>query len=173
MGNVCATCGKEHRRWPPDLAFERPDVVWQMKSKERQARSRENDDLCILAPGGEDRKERHFIRGVILLPLNQRKSWGIGIWAEVSRSNFAYYRKHYYDDGRSFPRFPGRLANDVQCIGTLGRRIEVQLTYGKRRPTFWFPPQAKHLLASLQVSGISQELLHELLRREAPFLLEA
>ena len=142
-----------------------------MASKERAARSCESDDLCILAPGGRDKRERHFIRGVVLLPLD-RKSWGIGIWAEVSRRSFEYYRKHYDADGRKLPRFPGRLANDVGSLGTLGRRVEVQLAHPKRRPTFWFPSTAVHRVASLQAGGISHEQLHEVLRRDAPALLE-
>lgn len=171
MAYVCATCGKEHADWPPDLAFQRPDVVWRLPARERAARSSESDDLCVLEPGGDDARPRYFIRGVLLVPMSRRRTWGIGLWAEVSRRSFAFYRAHYHADGRALPRFPGRLSNGIDGLSSLGRRVQVQLGRGQDRPTFWCAEDARHALATLQRKGVSDAALHALLSGAAPGLL--
>lgn len=93
MPAICETCGLSHHTWPPDIAFQRPDAVWNMPGKERAVRVKENDDLCVVDG------ERHFIRAVLFIPLPERdEQWGIGLWVEIAHQDFARYLGIYDSD---------------------------------------------------------------------------
>ncbi len=172
MSYVCATCGKTHEAWPPDLAFQRPDVVWALPKEERARRCKESDDLCTYRPGWLKPK-RHFVRGVLLLPLrDDTDAWGIGLWAEVSGREFDTYLEVFHEDARTRPRFLANLSNEVKSLPLLaGAPVEVQLNDSSKRPTFWFPADVTHPLAVMQRVGVSHAEIHALLEKAAPALL--
>ncbi len=156
---VCATCGKTHKGLPTDFGFRLPDEVHALGYTERYLRSRSNADLCTLDEG------RYFIRGILPVPLaesDEEFCWGV--WVELNKVEHDSYIEGFQKDLSNFPRFIGRIANDVPGYApTSGLEVEVQFQAEGARPFFYFPKEAAHALALEHVNGITGKRHHDLL----------
>lgn len=105
------------------------------RTSERRKRVNENDDLCLMAPGGGDEMPRFFLRTVLPVPLTDvadYTQWGF--WVEVAETD-ARRAWDLWDDPRQGeePAFEGRIANRVMGYpDTIGLAVRVQAT-GRRR----------------------------------------
>ena len=152
----CATCGQELGEWPPDISFRRPDEVWVMSLSGYGDRVREGDELCLIDG------VRHFLRGVLHLPLAGRQdTLGLGLWVEVAAADFERYALCVAGaDGQLAPRFPGRIANALAPFpDALGAEVEVQTGAPEARPTLHFSPGSELGLARVQASGLDEMAL--------------
>jgi len=139
-----------------------PDEFFALSPHERSRRGFHNLDLC-------DFDGRFFIRGVLPLPvIGQRRDFGWGVWAEVSRDAFRRYVELYSDPQQGLePAFRGRLANSLRGYEeTRGLGLSIQLTGETSRPAFTVLDQA-HALSLEQREGISPRRVMELM---VPFL---
>ncbi len=158
QGFRCACCGKSHKHAPTDMGFQLPDCAWDLAASERELHLVANDDFCAID------KTRFFIRGVVRVPFVHINGYfGWGLWVEVSKNDFFHY--HNQLDPQSQP-FNGRIANGLPGYPTLIEKpVEARPELSNLRPTLWFPPTARHLLAREQKSGIGQarhfEMIHE------------
>ena len=150
----CGCCGKDIGDIAFDKSYKMPDEIWSLSEQEREERAQTDSDLCRL-------DDRYFIRGVAYIPVQDSgKSYGWGIWVEVSQEKFFEYVKSYEEDNSSKPRFLGTIANEIPTYqNTVGMEAEVQLGNETQRPTFFFK-ETNHLLAQEQSKGISIEKVH-------------
>ena len=157
---VCDTCGETHEGLPTDYGFRLPDEVHALSYLSRYQRSRSNADLCTLD------EHRHFIRGVISIPLlEQDDSYGWGVWVELAKDKHDEYLAGFNADLSATPRFPGRIANIIPGYpDTTGMLIEVQFSTEGARPSFHFPAETSHALAIEQRNGITHKRHHDILR---------
>lgn len=164
MTFFCKSCGKEHDSLP-EPAYQRPDDVWALSPEERAKRVSGGNDLCSLRGDASGGKERFFLRGVVPIQVPELDdTWAIGIWVEVSESDFHRYRELFSVNAASEPRFPGVIANAAKGFAdVLGAWVSVQLGSETQRPTFWFPPKSECSLGRLQQAGITLEEIHALL----------
>lgn len=164
MAFLCTSCGKEHETLP-EPGYQRPDAVWQLDVLERARRVVGGNDFCSLHDEALLQPVRFFIRGTIPLPVPEiEDSWSIGVWAEVSESDFHRYCELYDSDASREPRFPGRVANAAKGFeDALGSEVHVQLGTETQRPTLWFPASAACSLSQLQSSGITLARIHSVL----------
>jgi hypothetical protein len=153
----CPKCGEEHDLWENEIGFEHPDEVFALPEVERQARAKCGTDLCVLDG------TRHFIRAVLSVPVRgERRDFGWGVWAEVSREAYARYYELWDSPNQSRePAFPGRLANALPGYETsLGLPLMVQLTSAEERPALTVADSA-HSLAREQREGVYPERVLE------------
>jgi len=150
----CGCCGKDIGDISFDKSYKMPDEVWALSEAEKNDRTQIDSDLCRL-------DERYFLRGVAYIPvINSEKSYGWGVWVEVSEQNFFEYVDNYENDNSSRPSFPGVVANKIPSYeNTLSLTVQVQLGNETQRPTFTFIDK-EHLLTQEQVNGISIEKVH-------------
>jgi hypothetical protein len=161
MSFNCSSCGKEHDSLP-EPAYQRPDDVWALSEEENARRVAGGNDLCSIHEDRPGDPVRFFIRGTIPMWVPELSdSWAVGVWAEVSESDFHRYRSLYDSDASHEPRFEGTIANAVRGFpDTLGASVWVQLGNETQRPTFSFSPESTCSLARLQDSGISLDQIH-------------
>ena len=128
MTFLCTHCGKGTTHC--ELSYQRPDDVWSLSPSEKAQRVSGGNDLCVLTGVTSDEAPRHFIRGVIPLPMVGVDD-GVGVWVEVSARDFVRY-KHLYDkDASQEPGFSGVVANAPNSFeDTLGADVMVQLGTG-------------------------------------------
>jgi hypothetical protein len=161
MAFVCEICGKQHENWPPDFAFQRPDVIWKLSDQEREQRARESDDLCVLD------EQRYYVR-----LTSQDVDWGLGLWVEVSFEAFKRYHELYDVDGSNEPGFTGRIANHMMAFpDARGAEVDVQLRIASERPLLTFVDGARGTLALTHRNGLDAGALHEVIRIERPLWL--
>mgnify|MGYP002335723510 CR=1 FL=1 len=131
-----------------------PDEVWALSETDKEERIQIDSDLCRL-------DERYFLRGVAYIPVNGTdKSYGWGVWAEVSEEHFFEYVENYEIDNSSTPTFNGKVANQISSYNnTLNLPVEIKLGNETQRPTFIFNDQ-NHLLTEEQINGICIEKVH-------------
>jgi len=153
----CSTCGEEHDLDSGEIGYDLPDDYFALSAEERTARGKANTDLCEL-------DGRHFIRGVLPIPvLGENRSFGWGVWAEVSPDAFRRYYELYSnpDQGSERP-FPGALANSLPGYPeTLGLLLSVQMVSAEDRPTLTVT--SEHPLRGEQLGGIYPERVLELM----------
>lgn len=161
MAFRCEQCNQLHDGLP-EFGFQRPDVVWEMSSRDRQRRSLESDDRCVLSATKRE-PERHFLRGLIVLPVaGVNDTWAIGAWVAVAQADYTYYDAHYRDDNSAAPRFRARLANRIERFEVpVGTPVEVQLGDATSQPLLWLAPDSNVELARFQREGIPMKRVHE------------
>ncbi|MBC7817123.1 MAG: DUF2199 domain-containing protein [Planctomycetaceae bacterium] len=149
----------------PELAFQRPDEVWMLEPAEKERRVKDGDDLCILSGTRPAEAARHFIRGLIELPIvGVDDTWAVGVWAEVSKHDYERYEQLYREDATQEPRFRGIVSNSPSGFeDVLGAEVMVQLGTASSRPAFWFVSEPVHSLAELQRNGISLDRIHQVI----------
>ena len=153
----CASCGEEHELDEGEIGYDLPDDFFALSAEERKRRGRANADLCEL-------DDRRFIRGVLPLPiLGEGRTFGWGVWAEVSPDAFNRYYEIYSDPEQgNEPSFQGQLANSLPGYSeTLGVPVSIQCQSATARPAFTV--SSEHLLQTEQRQGIFPERVLELM----------
>lgn len=141
-----------------DFGFRLPDEVHALGYLERYLRSRSNADFCTLG------EARHFIRGVLPLPLQSSEDnfyWGV--WVEIDLRHHDHYLAAFEEEAPDPYSFAGTIANDVPGYGgTIGLAVEVRLRKGTERPAAYVT-DSSHALAHEQRAGISLKRHHDIL----------
>ncbi|WP_158932315.1 DUF2199 domain-containing protein [Acidisphaera sp. S103] len=154
---ICSICGSEHMGLSTDYANKLPDDAWRIPEAERTIRAKFSSDLCR-------RDKRHFIRGVLHVPLSDAEGdfrWGV--WTEVRWPTFERYLKLYNEDGSAEPPHAGTLANALpNCNDTLGAPVLIQFRDQRSRPSINFMPDDASRLALEQRNGINNARYHEI-----------
>jgi hypothetical protein len=154
----CVICGRDHELLEP--SFRRPDAVIALSPEERRRRVTENDDMCLMGPGGVDDVPRFFIRTVLpvrLTDVAEYTKWGF--WVEIAEED-AKRAWDLWEDPRQAeePSFAGRIANRVEGYpDTIGLPVQVQLTGPTSRPKASFEPRAVHPLADECRTGVTTQ----------------
>lgn len=150
----CSCCGKEIGEIVFDSSFNMPDEIWKLSKLQRLLRAKIGSDLSRFG-------ERFFLRGVAYIPVKDTdRSYGWGIWVEVSKDDFDDYFESFEEDNSSKPKFAGIVANEIPYYeNTTGLKVEVQLGNETQRPEIYFSDQS-HLLTKEQTDGISLEKVH-------------
>jgi hypothetical protein len=159
---ICKVCGKSHPLSETELFFQRPDVIWEMPKDQREKRTKESDDLCILRGVGFKR-DRHFVRAVLPLPVEGRdRPYRIGVWVETTEKAFQRIVELWsVADQDKEPPFPCELANRLPLQdNTVGLKVELKLSGPTERPAVLVKEQA-HPLFNEQARGITQHRAHE------------
>ncbi len=152
----CSCCGKDLGEFTTDIAYELPDIVWNIPADNRKSKARFNSDFCKL-------DGKHFIRGIAYVPIkNSGIEFGWGFWVDVSEESFNKYLSVYEVDGSNEPPIKGKLANTPTGYERTENQ-EVQVRFGSPddRPTITLLP-SEHLSFNEQSQGISIERLHEI-----------
>jgi len=158
----CSHCGKDHDSLP-EPSYQRPDDVWSLAPPERAHRVVGGDDFCVLSGVDSQEASRHFVRGIIPLPIvGVDDTWALVVWVEVAEADFERYKHLYNEDASSESAFPGVVANAPKCFeDALGADVMIRLRTATQRPTFWFAVEATNPLAERQRTGITLEQIHQ------------
>jgi hypothetical protein len=159
---TCAVCGKRHPIAESELFFQRPDPIWGLSKSERPKRCKESDDLCVLW-GEEGKRDRHFVRAVLPLPVSGRdRPYRIGVWVETTKKDFRRILDLWSAaDQAEEPPFKVRLANQLPVEGkSLGLVVHLQLAGPTERPAVVIP-ESKHSLYREQSRGITPHRAYE------------
>ncbi|WP_332852094.1 DUF2199 domain-containing protein [Duganella sp. S19_KUP01_CR8] len=162
---ACSDCGELHALDELELVFKRPDAIAALSAAERQARCRENEDLCAIW-GDSDDTHRYFVRGLLPLKVIARPlDYCVGVWMEVSRAVFdRIYELWDSESQLDEPPLEGRLANEIPTRpGTLGLHGQIQLTGPTTRPDFMVSDTASPLFADQQ-HGVTEHQAAEFLK---------
>jgi hypothetical protein len=133
-----------------ELTFRRPDEAAAIPPEDRPRLLQENDDLCIIEG------KRFFIRGLLPLPVEARKStYCVGLWVEVSQAAFErIYDLWESEHQRNEQPFAASIANEIPIArGSLGLPAELRLAGPGTRPEV-FLKTSDHSLYIEQIGGI-------------------
>jgi len=155
----CSCCGKRLSQHTTDIAFELPDVVWELPKDQKKRRAKFDSDFCRL----DDK--RYFLRGIALIPFQSRDdAFAWGLWAEVSKDDFFHSASICGKDGTGEAPIAGKLANTPDGYeGLEGHAVTISFRSASERPTFHLLP-SKHKMYREQRKGISDQRLHEILQ---------
>ena len=159
---ICAVCGKRHPFAESELFFQRPDPIWEMSQSQRTKRCKESDVLCLLRGVGLKR-DRHFVRAVMPLPVVGRPTpYRIGVWVETAKKDFFRILDLWSAETQhQEPPFKGKLANQFPVNErTLGLKVDLQLAGPKERPAV-LVPKSDHYLYREQSEGITPHRAYE------------
>ena len=108
---------------PLENNFQSPDCIFAL---DEQAKARAEIGRNLASLDGA----RFFVRCLLPVPVEGYGPWRIGVWVEVSRSDFDHIRNVWDEPGEyGALRFSGRISNDVEADLELPVRLgtEVQL----------------------------------------------
>ena len=148
----CNCCGETHEGLP-DLAFQLPEVIFEIDLEERDKRCSISTDLCTL----DD--EYFFIRGLLELPIvGVDERFAYGVWSTLSRENFDLYSSTFDQDIQSnLGPFFGYLSNGIPGYeNSLNLHVDVQPRDHGDRPSFGLHDQG-HPLCDTQKNGLSRD----------------
>lgn len=159
---ICPCCGKPIEGEPTDYGWQLPDEVWAL-GPEGRAVHLEHSDGCMW-------EGRGFVRGVLSVPCNNSLgSFGWGIWAELSETDYDYCADHCDEDMTGSPVLRGTIACELPVYeGTFGLPIDVQFGTPDQRPTFHMPTDCDHPLAIDYRIGMSDERRFQVLHAILP-----
>jgi hypothetical protein len=147
LGFTCVVCGQFHEERPLDIRLGLPDDVFVISEPHREERAEIAGDFCRLDG------ERHFVRGVIQIPIPELKTYfGYGVWIETSEADWWRLAKTWNAPvpGQSVL---GRLANELNTYpGSLNLRVS--LTTRDELPAVQIDDD--HQLATEQRDGIPE-----------------
>ncbi|CAM3779511.1 hypothetical protein D3C76_996410 [compost metagenome] len=155
--NTCSQCGKDHADDLGELAFRRPDALFELSPEEREHNVKQSNDWCVIAG------ERFFLRALLPLSVVElNDSYCIGIWVELQPSAFERVCELWRDERQAAePPFTVRLANSIPTLPqTLGLEGLLQLSGPTSRPSVTLSTSS-HPLAVEQAKGISLHRAHE------------
>ncbi len=110
---------------PLERSFAEPDVVFALRGSEKR-RAKTGQSFATLD------EKRFFVRCLLPLPVKHYEAWSVGIWVEVSRTDWKRIRAAW-DDPEAYAtlQFGGRVANDlVSDLGLavpLGTAVQVRV----------------------------------------------
>jgi hypothetical protein len=164
---TCPCCGKRFDKLPFAFALDEPDAWHQVPAAERRHRCVLGTDTCVIDG------QRFHIRGRVVIPvIGQSEPFIWGVWASVSKDDFARYGKLWDVSVREHePPLPGELASDIPIYPkTLGLKCRINLRNERKRP--WFEIESTdHPLAIEQRNGIALDRVKEIaavIQRHAP-----
>jgi len=149
---VCATCGKAHPRADTEIFFKRPDPYLEVPEAERAARTKVDDDLCMID------ETRFFVRSLLPIPVTDGgKDYCWGVWAEVAEAGFKRILELWSSPEQvNEPIIDARLANEMPYYGgTLGLRVALHLTGPTTRPSVSLVDDHP-LLSNQQTEGVDR-----------------
>jgi len=129
---LCDKCGKGHPRAESEIFFKRPDPFLEVPEEQRDARTKADDDLCMID------RTRFFVRCVLPIPVSDGgKDYCWGVWAEVTEASFRRILELWSAaDQTDHPPIDATLANEMPYYGeTYGLRVALRLTGPTTRPT--------------------------------------
>lgn len=147
---MCSECGVEHNG-APSFSYSMPSYCSDVPAEERAARTKLNDDFCIVD------SEFFFIRTCLEIPIHgfaEPFTWGV--WVSVSQANFELYAQGFKDphqSGNYFGWFDNRLPFYPQ---TLGLKTRALVQPAGKRPLLELEP-TDHPLSIDQRDGVSRE----------------
>lgn len=147
MSFRCHVCGKTHKGLP-DIGADRPDHWWGVPEEEREQGVKLTSDTCII-------DDDYFIRGVILIPVHERRQpFGFGVWVSQKRENFYTYLDNFESD--QIGPFFGWLCTNIRYYPVDTQQLKTMAHFrgGKLRPTIELEP-TDHPLAVDQREGIT------------------
>ena len=152
MGFACSVCGRWHDEELLDVRAGVPEEVLALAPEERKRRvatSSSGDFTSIVDT------DRHFVRALIELPIEEHTRFGWGIWVRLSRDDVADVARLWADEAGYGRAFDGELATRLPPYGeTVGLRGRLTLRETNLLPIFLLEP-SDHALAREQQSGIS------------------
>jgi hypothetical protein len=149
---VCATCGKAHARADTEIFFKRPDPFLEVPEAERGARTKVDDDLCMID------ETRFFVRTILPIPVTDGgKDYCWGVWAEVEEPGFRRVLELWSaPEQLNEPVIEARLANEMPYYGgTYGLRVSLRLTGPTTRPSISLVDQHP-VLSKHQSEGVAR-----------------
>jgi hypothetical protein len=164
-------CAAEHHDLTElEPTFRRPDVISHLPPPLR-GMAKESEDLCMMI--ANDRRVRHFVRGIAPVPITDREpgartAWGL--WIEVPEATFHVFVAGYADEAK-LPlgqTFEGTVANRVPCydVDTTGLKVTFKVVEADARPVIELAPAA-HPFAEECRAGVTSarqlEWLHAFL----------
>lgn len=120
---LCRYCGQPVAGLLHDLAFQMPDVIWELSESDRDGKAVSlGKDFWVLAPS------RYFVRCLLPIPVAEDDEFSFGVWVEVRDSAF---RAAFdaWDDPEAYRsiEFEGLLANRITAPGWSGFGAPVRL----------------------------------------------
>jgi hypothetical protein len=165
MTEKCEYCGESHGELPMDIAYKRPYHYFLIPEDEVEKRIRINDDLCVID------EEVCLIRGLLSIPvMGCERDFKWGVWAIISKQDFARYMELWEVDYPDIEPFVGMLSCDPPGYeGILNAAVEVHIGESSHRPEFRLKA-VDHLMYEEQQTGITLQRVHEILRQAMPHL---
>jgi hypothetical protein len=159
VGFTCAICGRWHDEELLDVRAGVPEEVLALSEEEREER-------VVTSPDGDFTSivdtDRHFVRGLIELPIDEGTRFGWGVWVRLERDDVADVAEHWSDAGAYGRAYRGRLATHLQSYGDT---LELPGTLTLREETLlpiFLLDEVDHPLAREQHSGITLQRAREL-----------
>src|SRR5439155_21363106 len=94
VGFTCAICGRWHDEELLDVRAGVPEEVLALSEEEREQR-------VVASPDGDFTSivdtDRHFVRGLIELPIDEGTRFGWGVWVRLDRHDVADVAAHRSD----------------------------------------------------------------------------
>lgn len=159
MGFTCSICGRWHDQELLDVRAGVPEEVLAIPAGEREER-------VVTSPDGDFTSimdaDRHFVRALIELPIDEGTHFGWGVWVNLSRDDVAEIAG-LWDDPDGYGRaFRGELATHMPSYGeTVGLPGAVTLRETNLLPIFLLDEGGNPLVRE-QHAGITLERAREL-----------
>ena len=147
---TCPCCSQQFYRLPLAYAFSEPDAWREILPEHRRWRGVLGTDSCTID------RDRHFVRGRIVLPVSSGGEFIWGVWAEVSKAGFKRFGELWDIVARERePPILGTLANAIMIYPqTLGLACRIHLKNDRMRPIFRIE-RHDHPLGIEQSDGIT------------------
>jgi hypothetical protein len=159
VGFTCSVCGGWHDQELLDVRAGVPEEVLAIPPGEREGR-------VVTSPGGDFTSivdaDRHFVRALIELPIDEATHFGLGVWVNLPREDVAEIEGLWDDPGGYGRAFRAELATDLPAYGeTVGLPGALTLRETKLLPIFLLD-EGTGPLARDQHAGITLERAREL-----------
>lgn len=159
MGFTCSICGRWHDDELLDVRARVPEEVLALDEAERERR-------VVTSPGGDFTSildtDRHFVRALVELPIDNESYFGWGVWVRVSRDDVADIAQRWTDPASLGRTYRAELATDIAAYAdTVGLPGTLTLRDPNLLPVFLLDA-SEHRLVGEQHAGISLERAREL-----------
>jgi hypothetical protein len=163
----CDICGKAHGELLMDVAFQRPQLFFEVPEEERGERvwmdADTNADLCVIDGSV------FLIRAFLPIPAGGEQIFRLGVWVRVDEEAFRTYHSYGWDADTP-PVYGAHLESEVPGYpSTRQLGATVKLRGHQDRPVVYLDA-ADHPLALEQANGITMSRVHEILQRCLPEL---
>jgi hypothetical protein len=132
----CHECGQYHAWDSIEVIFNFPDAYLDIPEKERAARVKKNNEICII----DD--THYYLRGVLPIPskVKGKQFYHWGVWIKIDPETYRIvYDNWDVEDQSHIKGLKGKLANEISYYGnTLDKAMRIQPISNKTRPHYYF-----------------------------------
>jgi hypothetical protein len=158
VGFTCTICGRHHDEELRDVRAGLPEEIHRLPEEERKRRA-------LLSPAGDFAAlddDRHFVRALIQVPIDDGGVFGWGVWARLELEELEAVVRSWFDDASAGAGHRAWLATQLPAYGqTEGLPGTLRLRSADLLPLFELDADSSPL-ANEQRVGIDVQRAREL-----------